>query len=72
MTNRVARCRLLTLPEAAERLRRSEAQLRWMRSTGSGPPSAKIGGRIMYREDLLESFIEEAFAVDSNLRGGAA
>lgn len=54
--------RLVTLPEAAERLRRSEAQLRWMRHNRSGPPSALIAGRVMYREDLLEQWIEEQFA----------
>lgn len=53
--------RLLTLPEAAERLRRTEAQLRWMRHIGTGPRSAKIAGRVMYREDLLEAWIDEQF-----------
>ena len=53
--------RLLTLAEAAERLRRSEAQLRWMRHNRSGPPSALIAGRVMYREDLLEEWIQQQF-----------
>lgn len=57
--------RLLTLPEAADRLRRSEAQLRWMRHNGDGPPSAKISGRVMYREDLLEDWIDAQFAANA-------
>jgi RNA polymerase primary sigma factor len=50
--------RLLTLVEVAERLRRSPAQLRWMRHNGSGPRSAKIAGRVMYREADVEDWIK--------------
>ena len=55
---------LWTLSETAERLRRSEAQLRWMRHNGSGPPSAKIAGRVMYRESDVESWIDLQFEND--------
>jgi predicted DNA-binding transcriptional regulator AlpA len=53
--------RLLTLGETAERLRKSEAQLRWMIHAGTAPRSAKIGGRRMFREDMVEQFIRDAF-----------
>lgn len=52
---------LMTLGEVAERLRRSEAQLRWMRHNGTGPPSAKIAGRVMYRRSDLERWIDAQF-----------
>ena len=56
--------RLMTLDEVAERLRRSPAQLRWMRHNGSGPRSAKIAGRIMYRELEVEDWIDAQFDPD--------
>lgn len=52
---------LLTLPEVAERLRKSEAQLRWMIHQGSAPKSALIGGRRMFREYDVDAFIAAAF-----------
>ena len=56
MTNR-----LLTLDETAERLRKTPSQLRWMRQTGNAPKSAKIGGRIVFRESDVDAFIAAAF-----------
>ena len=53
---------LLTLEEAAARLRKTPAQLRWMRHAGTAPRSAKIGGRLMWKETDLEQYIEAAFA----------
>jgi predicted DNA-binding transcriptional regulator AlpA len=55
---------LLTLPETAERLRRSEAQLRWMVHQNTAPRSAKIAGRRMFRESDVEAFIATAFGDD--------
>lgn len=52
---------LLTLPEVAERLRRTETQLRWMIHQGTAPKSALIGGRRMFRRADVEEFIEAAF-----------
>ena len=52
---------LMTLPEVAERLRRSPAQLRWMRHNGTGPRAAKISGRVMYRASDVEAWIDEQF-----------
>ncbi|MEZ2390863.1 helix-turn-helix transcriptional regulator [bacterium RCC_150] len=53
--------KLLTLPEVAEMLRKSEAQLRWMRHTGSGPRCAKLGGRVVYREQDVIDWVNAAF-----------
>lgn len=53
--------RLKTLPEAAEQLRKSEAQLRWMIHSGTAPKSALIGGRRMFREEDIESYIAAQF-----------
>lgn len=56
---------LLTLAEAAERLRKSQAQLRWMIHSGTAPKSALIGGRRMFRESDIEEYINKAFEVSA-------
>jgi excisionase family DNA binding protein len=48
----------LTSKEAAERLSVSVASLRRWRREGSGPRSYRIGGRVMYRPDELDSWVE--------------
>lgn len=53
--------RLLTLPETAKRLRKTDKQLRWMLYVGTGPKPAKIGGRLLFREDDVEAFVNAAF-----------
>ncbi len=60
--------KLLTLDDVAERLRRSPAQLRWMRHNNTGPRSAKVAGRVMYREDDLDDWIEAQFTADAERR----
>lgn len=57
--------KLLTLPEVAEMLRKSEAQLRWMIHIGTAPPSALIGGRRMFREFQVVDWINKAFEEES-------
>lgn len=57
----IAAPRLLTLQEAADLLRKTPAQMRWMRHNGTGPKSAKLGGRIMYRESDVLTWITAAF-----------
>ncbi len=52
---------LMTLAEVAEYLRKTPAQLRWMRHNGSGPKSAKLGGRVMYRRQDVDDWIKAAF-----------
>ena len=53
--------RLLTVPEVADMLRKTEAQLRWMLHIGTAPKSAKIGGRRMFRESDVLAWIDAAF-----------
>lgn len=57
---------LRTLKEAAERLRKSEDQLRWMIHAGTAPRSAKIGGRRMFRESDIEDYINAAFDAEAS------
>lgn len=56
---------LLTLPEVAQLLRKSEKQLRWMLNQGTAPKSALIGGRRMFREADVHEYIEAAFSQTS-------
>lgn len=53
--------RLMLVPEVAERLNKSEKQLRWMIHKGTAPRSGIIGGRRMFREEDVEEFIDAAF-----------
>ena len=53
---------LLTLDEAAERLRRPPATLRFWRHKGIGPKSFKLGRGVVYRESDLEAWVEEQYA----------
>lgn len=53
--------KLLTLDEVAELLRKSPSQMRWMRHNGNGPRSAKLGGRLLYRESDVIDWIQKQF-----------
>ncbi|MFK0401042.1 helix-turn-helix transcriptional regulator [Microbacterium sp. NPDC090225] len=53
--------KILFIREVADRLGRSEGQLRWMIQQGTAPKHAKIAGRICFRESEVEAFIEQAF-----------
>jgi len=53
--------RLLTLEEVAAMLRKSPAQMRWMRHNGTGPRAALLGGRVMYREQDVLEWVNAAF-----------
>lgn len=53
--------KLLTIDEVAEMLRKSPAQMRWMRHNSTGPRCAKLGGRVMYREADVITWVTEAF-----------
>lgn len=55
---------LMTLPEVAQYLRKTEKQLRWMRHTRTGPKSALIGGRVMYRKRDVDAWLDEQFEND--------
>lgn len=56
---------LLSLKEAAEALGRPEATLRYWRSLGCGPRSARVGGRVVYRESDLRAWIEAQFEAEA-------
>lgn len=64
--------KLLTLDEVAALLRRSPAQVRWMRHNGTGPRSAKVAGRVMFIEEDLNDWIEAQFSADAERRGVVA
>lgn len=53
--------KLLTVAEVAERLRTTEGSLRWKIHAGTAPKSAKVGGRRMFRESDIDSYIRAAF-----------
>jgi len=48
---------LLTLTEAAARLRTPVATLRYWRHLGAGPDSFRLGRRVMYRSADLDRWI---------------
>lgn len=52
---------LMTMAEVAEMTRIPENTLRFYRHKGSGPKSALIGGRVMYRRADVDAWINEAF-----------
>ncbi|WP_426986535.1 helix-turn-helix transcriptional regulator [Pseudarthrobacter sp. Y6] len=57
--------KLLTLDEVADMLRKSPAQIRWMRHNGTGPRAARLGGRVMYREQDVIDWVNAAFEEDA-------
>lgn len=61
---------LLTTAAVAARLGRPAATLRWWRHTGYGPPSFKVGGRIAYRADALETWLDAQEAAETDRTGG--
>ncbi|MDQ0094416.1 helix-turn-helix transcriptional regulator [Paeniglutamicibacter psychrophenolicus] len=52
---------LMTMAEVAEMTRIPENTLRYYRHKETGPKSAKIGGRVMYRRADVDAWINEAF-----------
>jgi hypothetical protein len=63
--------RLLLPDEVADRVRRPKTTLAFWRTRGIGPRSARVGGRVLYRESDVESWISEQFSAD-NASGGPA
>ncbi len=61
--------KLLTIKEVAERYPFPEPTLRYWRLRNEGPPSARIGRKVVYREADVEAWVEEHFA---DARAGAA
>lgn len=52
---------LLTIPETAQRLRKSEQALRWMIHKKTAPAHAKIGGRIVFSEAEVDRWVAAQF-----------
>ncbi len=48
---------LLTITEAAARLRTPVATLRYWRHLGTGPDSFRLGRRVVYRRDDIDRWI---------------
>lgn len=63
---------LLTINEVAERVRRPVATVRYWRVINFGPRSAKVGGRVLYRESDVEKWIQEQFDQDTHDTGSPA
>lgn len=63
---------LLTINEVAERLRRPVATVRYWRVIGTGPRSALVGGRVLYRAGDVERWIEEQFDQGAHDTGSPA
>jgi excisionase family DNA binding protein len=56
---------LLTITEAAALLRAPVATLRYWRHLGTGPRSFRLGRRVLYRRDDLQSWLKTQHAKDS-------
>jgi predicted DNA-binding transcriptional regulator AlpA len=52
---------IMRVPEVAELTGVSESTLRFWRSTGQGPKSAKLGRRIVYRLSDVEAWVDAQF-----------
>lgn len=57
--------KLLTLDEVAERYPIPKATLRFWRHQGTGPRSAKLGRRVVYREEDVTAWIDAQFAAEN-------
>ncbi|MFP3579447.1 helix-turn-helix domain-containing protein [Arthrobacter sp. SIMBA_036] len=57
--------KLWTLEEAAAALRKTPSQMRWLRHNGKGPRSAKIAGRVMYREQDVIDWVNAQFEAEA-------
>ncbi len=49
---------LLTITEAAARLRTPVATLRYWRHLGTGPDSFRLGRRVVYRRDDIDRWVD--------------
>ena len=52
---------ILYTEEVAALARKPVATLRWLRATGKGPKSGKLGRRVIYRRADVEAWIASAF-----------
>jgi predicted DNA-binding transcriptional regulator AlpA len=68
----VASPRLLNMDEVSEITRTPVSTLRYWRHRGEGPKSFKLGRRVVYREDVVTSWIEERAEATTSARGANA
>ncbi|MGI8681146.1 MAG: helix-turn-helix transcriptional regulator [Mycobacteriales bacterium] len=59
---------LLTLAEAAARLRTPVATLRYWRHLGIGPDSFRLGRRVMYRQQDVERWVNARHDLETEKR----
>lgn len=52
---------LKTIEETAEFLRTPVSTLRYWRHMNKGPKAARIGGRLMYRQSDVETWLQQQF-----------
>jgi predicted DNA-binding transcriptional regulator AlpA len=52
---------IMLLPEVAKMTRLSEDTIRWLRHTGTGPRSGKLGRRVVYRRSDVQAWIDAGF-----------
>jgi predicted DNA-binding transcriptional regulator AlpA len=55
---------IISQPELAKRLNRSVSTLRYWRHRGEGPRSFLLGGRVAYKVDDVEIWIEQQYNGD--------
>ncbi len=53
--------KVLLMPEVSELLRTPVETLRYWRSIGAGPRSAKVGRRVVYREVDVRAWLDEQY-----------
>jgi hypothetical protein len=53
--------RLLLPEEVADWVRRPKTTLAFWRTRGIGPKSARVGGRVLYKQSDVEAWIAEQF-----------
>ena len=63
------RPRLLNIDEAAELTRKPVATMRWLRHTGEGPVSFKLGRRVVYDEADVIAWIDRQRAEQGRAAG---
>lgn len=61
--------RLLSVDEAAARMRVKKSTLHSWRGTGKGPTGAVLGRNLVYREDDVERWIAERFEAAESKKG---
>jgi predicted DNA-binding transcriptional regulator AlpA len=57
---------LLTIDEVAEATRLPVATLRYYRHLGTGPQSARLGRRVVYRRSDVDAWVDAHFAADND------